>query len=121
VQAAIQAVHTDGAATDWSQVLALYDLLLAMTPTPVVALNRAVAVAEVHGPAAGLAALETVDLPRSHLLPAIRADLLRRQGRVEEARAAYAAAIALTGNDPERAFLRRRRDELGAPGPSQGA
>src|SRR3954470_11326130 len=95
VQAAVQAVHTDGQATDWPQVLALYDQLLTMTPTPVVAMNRAVAVAEVHGPAAALAALEDVDLPRSHLLPAIRGSLLRRLGRPEEARAAYDAAIAL--------------------------
>jgi RNA polymerase sigma-70 factor (ECF subfamily) len=112
VQAAIQAVHTDGKATDWGQVLALYDQLMAMTPTPVVAMNRAVAVAEVHGPAAGLAALEGVDLPRSHLLPAIRADLLRRLGRAAEARAAYDAAIALAGNARERDLLARRREDL---------
>jgi RNA polymerase sigma-70 factor, ECF subfamily len=112
LQAAIQAVHTDGDATDWPQVLQLYDQLLAMSPSPVVALNRAVAVAEVHGPAAGLAALEGIDLPRSHLLPAVRADLLRRLGRVGEARAAYDAAIALAGNDAELRFLRRRRDAL---------
>jgi RNA polymerase sigma-70 factor (ECF subfamily) len=121
VQAAIQAVHTDGAATDWPQVLALYDLLLTMTPSPVVAMNRAVAVAEVHGPAQGIAELEDVDLPRSHLLPAVRADLLRRLGRDAEARAAYDTAIALAGNDSERAYLRRRRDELREAGPSQGA
>jgi RNA polymerase sigma-70 factor, ECF subfamily len=112
VQAAVQAVHTDGEATDWPQVLALYDQLLTMTPTPVVAMNRAVAVAEVHGPAAALASLEDVDLPRSHLLPAIRADLLRRLGRTGEAVAAYDAAIALAGNARERDLLRRRRDEL---------
>jgi RNA polymerase sigma-70 factor (ECF subfamily) len=122
LQAAIQAVHTDAPsadATDWGQVLQLYDLLLATTPSPVVALNRAVAVAQVHGPAAGLAALEDVDLPRSHLLPAVRADLLRRLDRVDEARAAYDAAIAQTGNDAERRFLRRRRDELRSAAPSQ--
>jgi RNA polymerase sigma-70 factor (ECF subfamily) len=112
VQAAIQAVHTDGGRTDWTQVLALYDQLLAMAPTPVVALNRAVAVAEVHGPAAGIAALEDVDLPRSHLLPAVRADLLRRLGRDAEAREAYDAAIARSGNARERDLLVRRRDEL---------
>jgi RNA polymerase sigma-70 factor (ECF subfamily) len=112
LQAAIQAVHTDGDATDWAQVLALYDQLLALTPTPVVAMNRAVAVAEVHGPAAGLAALETVDLPRSHLLPAIRADLLRRLGRVDEARAAYDTAIERARNARERDLLTSRRASL---------
>ena len=85
IQAAISAVHTDGAATDWPQVLALYDQLLVITPTPVVALNRAVAVAEVHGPAVALAALEGVDLPGYHRLPATRAELLARLGRDEEA------------------------------------
>jgi RNA polymerase sigma-70 factor, ECF subfamily len=116
VQAAIQAVHTDGGRTDWAQVLALYDQLQVIAPSPVVALNRAVAVAEVHGPAQGLAALEDVDLPRTHLLPAVRADLLRRLGRNAEARAAYDAAIALTANARERDLLARRRDQL--PGDS---
>ena len=116
VQAAIQAVHTDGGATDWTQVLALYDQLMARAPSPVVALNRAVAVAEVHGPAAGLEALEALDLPRSHLLPAVRADLLRRLGRDAEAREAYDAAIALAGNARERDLLERRRDELTGTG-----
>ena len=113
VQAAIQAVHTDGDGSDWTQVLALYDQLMALTPTPVVALNRAVAVAEVHGPAAGLEALEGVESPGWHLLPAVRADLLRRLGRIDEARTAYDTAIALARNDAERVFLRRRRDALG--------
>jgi RNA polymerase sigma-70 factor (ECF subfamily) len=112
IQAAINAVHTDGEATDWSQVLALYDQLLALVPTPVVALNRAVAVAEVHGPAMALAALEGIELPGYHLLPATRADLLIRLGRDAEAAAAYDEAIALAGNDTERAFLRCRRDGL---------
>jgi RNA polymerase sigma-70 factor (ECF subfamily) len=112
VQAAIQAVHTDGDAPDWAQVLALYDQLQVLAPSPVVALNRAVAVAEVHGATAGLTALEGVDLPRSHLLPAVRADLLRRLGRADEARAAYDAAIALAANARERDLLVRRRDEL---------
>jgi RNA polymerase sigma-70 factor, ECF subfamily len=115
LQAAIQAVHTDAAtaeATDWAQILQLYDALLAMTAGPVVALNRAVAVAEVHGPAAGLAALEGVDLPRSHLLPAVRADLLRRLGRSGEARAAYDAAIALAANARDRDLLTARRASL---------
>jgi len=109
IQAAINAVHTDGAATDWSQVLALYDQLQALLPTPIVALNRAVAVAEVHGPAVALALLEQVDLPGYHLLPATRADLLARLGRDAEAAAAYDEAIALAGNETERAFLRARR------------
>jgi RNA polymerase sigma-70 factor, ECF subfamily len=108
IQAAINAVHTDGPATDWHQVLALYDQLLALTPTPVVALNRAVAVAEVHGPALALAALEGIDLPGYHLLPATRADLLARLGRTEEARAEYDVAISLAGNDTERAFLAKK-------------
>ena len=114
LQAAINAVHTDGDATDWTQVLALYDQLLAQTPTPVVALNRAVAVAEVHGPAAALAAVEGLELPGYHLLPATRADLLARLGRSTEARAAYDEAIALAGNHTERAFLEGRRAGLDA-------
>ncbi len=115
VQAAIQAVHSDAATaadTDWVQVLALYDHLAALAPSPVVALNRAVAVAEVHGPAAALALVDDLDLPRSHLLPAVRADLLRRLGRDAEAAAAYDAAIALAGTAVERAFLERRRAEV---------
>jgi RNA polymerase sigma factor (sigma-70 family) len=112
IQAAINAVHTDGAATDWSQVLALYDQLLSLMPTPIVALNRAVAVAEVHGPAMALAALEDVQLPGYHLLPATRADLLVRLGREAEAAAAYDQAIALVGNETERAFLANRRAGL---------
>ncbi len=112
LQAAINAVHTDGPATDWAQVLALYDQLLAQTPTPIVALNRAVAVAEVHGPAQALAAIDALDLPGYHLLPATRADLLSRLGRADEARAAYAEAITLAGNDTERTFLEGRRARL---------
>nr|BFE70561.1 RNA polymerase sigma factor [Actinoplanes digitatis] len=95
IQAAINAVHTDGAATDWSQVLALYDQLWPLMPTPIVALNRAVAVAEVHGPAVALAVLDDVDIPGYHRLPATRADLLVRLGRDAEAAAAYDQAIAL--------------------------
>jgi RNA polymerase sigma factor (sigma-70 family) len=113
IQAAINAVHTDGAATDWSQVLALYDQLQTLMPTPIVALNRAVAVAEVHGPAMALAALEDVQLPGYHLLPATRADLLVRLDREEAAAAAYDEAIALARNDTERAFLQSRRARLG--------
>jgi RNA polymerase sigma factor (sigma-70 family) len=112
IQAAINAVHTDGPATDWQQVLALYDQLQALAPTPVVALNRAVAVAEVHGPGLALAALEHLQLPGYHLLPATRADLLVRLGRVREAAAAYDEAIALAGNETERAFLQDRRAGL---------
>ena len=112
IQAAINAVHTDGAATDWIQILALYDQLLALLPTPIVVLNRAVAVAEVHGPAAALAELADVELPGYHLLPATRADLLARLGRDTAAAAAYDQAIALAGNETERAFLQSRRAGL---------
>jgi RNA polymerase sigma-70 factor (ECF subfamily) len=95
LQAAINAVHSDAAtmaATDWPQIRRLYDQLLAIAPTPVVALNRAVAVAEVDGPAAALTLVEGLDLDRHHLLHAIRADLLRRLGRTAEAAQAYNAA-----------------------------
>ncbi|MEV6622785.1 RNA polymerase sigma factor [Amycolatopsis sp. NPDC051106] len=112
LQAAINAVHTDGPSTDWTQVLALYDQLLAQNPSPVVALNRAVAVAEVHGPALALATLEHLDLPGYHLLPATRADFLTRLGRTAEAVAAYDEAIALAGNETERTFLETRRARL---------
>ena len=124
LQAAIQAVHSDAAtaaATDWRQILALYDQLLARAPTPVVALNRAVAVAEVDGPSVALALLDDLDLPRNHLLPAVRADLLRRLGRDAEAVAAYDAALALVGNAAEAEFLRRRRAELISPSGGGGA
>jgi RNA polymerase sigma-70 factor (ECF subfamily) len=124
LQAAIQAVHSDAASaadTDWRQILALYDQLLAVAPTPVVALNRAVAVAEVEGPASALALVDGLDLPRSALLPAVRADLLRRLGRDAEAVAAYDAALALTANEAEAAFLRRRRAELISPSGGAGA
>lgn len=109
VQAAINAVHTDGSETDWTQVLALYDQLLRHTPTPVVALNRAVAVAEVRGPGPALALLDDLDLPGYHLLPATRADLLTRLGRTAEAVAAYDEAIGLATNDAERTLLEARR------------
>ncbi|MCA2225230.1 RNA polymerase sigma factor [Nonomuraea aurantiaca] len=112
LQAAINAVHTDGPATDWTQVLALYDQLLHHTPTPIVALNRAVAVAEVHGPAPALAAIDELDLPGYHLLPATRADLFTRLSRTADAIAAYDEAIALAANDTERTFLRTRRARL---------
>jgi RNA polymerase sigma-70 factor (ECF subfamily) len=112
LQAAINAVHSDAAdanATDWRQILALYDQLMALAPTPVVALNRAVAVAEVEGPATALALVDALDLDDDHLFHAIRADLLGRLGRGAEAIAAYDAAIALAENAAERDFLRRRR------------
>ena len=117
IQAAINAVHSDAAtaaATDWSQILQLYDQLLLLTPTPIVALHRAVAVAEVHGPAAALAALETLDLPGHHLFHAIRADLLRRQGLDAAAAAAYDRAIDLVTNATEQDFLRARRATVSA-------
>jgi RNA polymerase sigma-70 factor (ECF subfamily) len=112
LQAAINAVHSDAAVasgTDWAQILALYDQLAALTPTPVVALNRAVAVAEVHGPEAALALLGQLDLDGFHLFHAARADLLARLGRAEQAVAAYDAAIDRAGNGAERAFLIRQR------------
>lgn len=112
IQAAINAVHSDGPATDWRQVLDLYDQLMAIAPSQVVALNRAVAVAEVTGPAAALELVDELDLGAFHLFHAIRADLLRRLGRAEEARTAYAAAIALAGNDAERSFLQSQADSL---------
>jgi RNA polymerase sigma-70 factor, ECF subfamily len=118
VQAAINAVHSDApstAATDWRQILCLYDQLLTLAPSPVVALNRAVAVAEVEGPDAALAIVDDLDLGGWHLFHAIRADLLRRLGRDAEAALAYEAAIARTGNAAERAFLERRRRTLTRP------
>jgi RNA polymerase sigma-70 factor (ECF subfamily) len=119
LQAAIAAVHSDAPtaeATDWEQIVVLYDQLIAIAPSPVVALNRAVAVAELSGPAAGLAALDGVELSRGHLLPAVRADLLRRLGRTAEAVAAYDDALDRVQNAAERAFLERRRAELGGSG-----
>jgi RNA polymerase sigma-70 factor, ECF subfamily len=115
VQAAINAVHSDApsaADTDWRQILQLYDQLMALTPTPVVALNRAVAVAEVDGPQAGLAVIEGLDLGGYYLFHAIRADFLRRLDRVSDAAEAYDAAIARSGNATERSFLQRRRNAL---------
>jgi RNA polymerase sigma-70 factor, ECF subfamily len=115
VQAAIAAVHSAAPAaaqTDWTQVLALYDQLLALSPTPVVALNRAVALAEADGPAAALMQVDALDLDGYHLYHATRADLLRRLGRRADAAAAYDRAIALAGNAAERAFLTARRARL---------
>lgn len=115
IQAAINAVHSDAptaAATDWAQVLALYDQLMAVAPGPVVALNRAVAVAEVDGPAVALALVDDLALDGYSVLHAVRADLLRRLGRDTEAALAYEAAIARTENAAEQDFLRRRRAEI---------
>jgi len=116
IQAAINAVHSDAptaAATDWRQILQLYDQLGALAPSPVVALNRAVAVAEVEGPQAALALVDGLSLRDYYLFHAIRADLLRRLGRDGEAALAYDAAIAHAGNAAERGFLRRSRLSLG--------
>ncbi|GAA4108967.1 RNA polymerase sigma factor [Knoellia locipacati] len=118
LQAAIQAVHTDAldvSLTDWSQVVALYDQLLALAPTPVVALNRAVAVAELDGPQVALAVVDGLGLTAYAPWHATRADLLRRLGRADDASRAYAAAIATTDNPAERAWLGRRRETLGGP------
>ena len=122
IQAAINAVHTDApsaADTDWSQILRLYDQLLAVSPTPIVALNRAVAVGEVHGPAAALAVVDSLELGGYHLFHATRADLLRRLGRVGDASRAYDAALDLVGNGTERRFLEVRKRSL--PAPAEGA
>ena len=112
IQAAINAVHSDSVtaeATDWPQILALYDQLLALAPTPVVALNRAVAVAEVAGPAVALPLVDRLDLDDYHLFHAVRADLLRRLRRPVEAVQAYESAIAHTDNATERAYLQQRQ------------
>jgi RNA polymerase sigma-70 factor (ECF subfamily) len=110
VQAAINAVHADAVTadrTDWPQILALYDQLLALAPTPVVALNRAVAVGEVHGPAAALALVDDeLDLDHYYAFHATRADLLHRLGRDSEAAVAYERAAAMAPTDAERDFLR---------------
>ncbi|MBK3573416.1 sigma-70 family RNA polymerase sigma factor [Streptomyces sp. MBT65] len=115
IQAAINAVHSDAPsadATDWGQILQLYDQLMALAPSPVVALNRAVAVAEVDGPRKALDLVDALDLDEYHVLHAVRADLLRRLGRDTEAVRAYEAAIARTESAAERGCLERRRREL---------
>ncbi|TCO49401.1 RNA polymerase sigma-70 factor (ECF subfamily) [Kribbella antiqua] len=119
LQAAINAVHTDAAGTDWRQILRLYDHLLSLEPTPVVALNRAVALAEVEGPAAALELIDDLDLGSYYLFHAIRADLLTRLDRFDEARAAYNTAWTLTANAAEREFLEGRLAALG-PGRDRG-
>jgi RNA polymerase sigma-70 factor (ECF subfamily) len=116
LQAAIQAVHADAAnsaGTDWRQILAIYDRLYALTPTGVVALNRAVVVAEIEGPAAALEIVDSLELARYHLKHAVRAELLRRLDRVAEAAEAYQAAMGLCGNEREREFLRKQYETLG--------
>lgn len=117
LQAAMNAVHTaapDARDTDWSQIVALYDRLVAIDPSPVVRLNRAVAIAELDGPAVALAQVDRLGewLEGYHAFHVTRADLLRRPHRSEEARTAYDRAIELAGNPAERAYLSRRRDEL---------
>jgi RNA polymerase sigma-70 factor, ECF subfamily len=115
IQAAINAVHSDAAAaadTDWGQILALYDQLMAVAPTPVVALNRLVAVAEVAGPGPALDLTDQLGLDGYYLFHSTRADLLRRLGRRDDAAAAYDAALARATNGAERAFLVRQRDSL---------
>ena len=117
IQAAINAVHSDApdpALTDWGQILQLYDQLLAVTPTPVVALNRAVAVAELTGPQAGLDAIDELELSGYHLYHAARADLLARLGRRDEAVTEYDAALDAAANAAEREFLKRRKAALAA-------
>ncbi|WP_026424194.1 RNA polymerase sigma factor [Actinokineospora inagensis] len=116
ILAAINAVHTsarDARDTDWSQVLALYDQLVRIDGSPIIVLNRAIAVAELDGPEVALALIDRLELGGYHAYHATRADLLRRVGRSEESRAAYGKAIALAGNTAEIAYLTRRRDQLG--------
>jgi RNA polymerase sigma-70 factor, ECF subfamily len=118
ILAAINAVHTsapDVRDTDWSQVLALYDQLVRLDPSPVIALNRAIAVAELDGPQVALAAVDRLEhkLAGYHAYHATRADLLRRLGRSQQSRAAYDKAIELAGNTAQTAYLTRRRDQLG--------
>jgi RNA polymerase sigma factor (sigma-70 family) len=123
LMAAIAAVHAEAptwSATDWSELVGLYDLLVVIWPSPVVALNRAVAVGFAEGPGAGLKALDELagepQLASYAYLPSARADFLKRLGRIDEAGAAYAEALALTDNDVEREFLRARLDETGPAG-----
>ena len=116
ILAAINAVHTsaiDVRDTDWSQVVTLYDQLARLDPSPIVALNRAIALAELDGPEVALAILDRLGpLAGYHAYHATRADLLRRLGRSEGSRAAYDKAIGLAGNTAEIAYLTRRRDQL---------
>lgn len=118
IMAAINAVHTDAneaRSTDWGQIVALYDQLMVVAPTPVVALNRAVAIAELDGPDVALAIVDQLDLSGYHAWHVARAELLRRLGRSAESRAAYEAAIAATDNPAESAYLARRMSQVAAP------
>jgi RNA polymerase sigma-70 factor (ECF subfamily) len=118
VQAAINAVHTDARDvrdTDWSQVVALYDQLVVLDRSPIVRLNRAIAIAELDGPEVALAEVDGLPLEGYHLFHATRAELLRRLGRSDQARAAYGRAIGLAANTAEKAYLVRRRDQLAGP------
>jgi RNA polymerase sigma-70 factor (ECF subfamily) len=113
IQAAINAVHSDAPTTgetDWAQIVALYDQLMAVTPTPVVALNRAVAVAELRGPAEALDIVDELRLDRYHLYHSVRGNLLRRLGRPDEAAAAYETALRKATTDADRTVLRRLLD-----------
>ena len=123
LQAAIAACHaraTIAAETDWPRIVALYDAVAQLAPSPVVELNRAVAVGMAFGPAAGLELVDALvpepSLQSYHLLPAVRGDLLRKLGRFEEARAEFGRAASLTENAPERALLQRRAAECAAEG-----
>jgi RNA polymerase sigma-70 factor (ECF subfamily) len=120
IQAAIAAVHADAATagdTDWNEIVGLYDVLLTLSPSPVVELNRAVALAMRDGPQAGLQLVDAIlargDLAEYRLAHAARADLSRRLGRTEDARAAYSRALELTRQEPERRFIMRRLEALG--------
>jgi RNA polymerase sigma-70 factor (ECF subfamily) len=118
ILAAINAVHTDVRDirdTDWSQIVALYDQLARVDPSPIVRLNRAIAVAELDGPEVALAEVNGLPLEAYYIFHATRADLLRRLGRSEQSRAAYDRAIELVGNTAETAYLIRRRDQLAGP------
>jgi RNA polymerase sigma-70 factor (ECF subfamily) len=124
LQAAISAIHAEArepAATDWGQIVAIYEMLVRAAPTPVVELNRAVAIAMRDGPAAGLGLVDAIltrgDLTEYHLAHSVRADFCRRLGRTTEAREAYKQALALTRQEPERRFLEGRLRELA---PSRG-
>jgi RNA polymerase sigma-70 factor (ECF subfamily) len=121
IQAAIAALHAEAAstaATDWTEIVGLYDVLLGIAPSPVVELNRAVAVAMRDGPAAGLALVDAIldrgDLGDYRLAHAARAELCRRLGRTADARASFERALALTRQGPERRFLERRLEEMAA-------
>jgi RNA polymerase sigma-70 factor (ECF subfamily) len=117
LQAAIAALHAQARSageTDWPQIVVLYGLLAQLHPSPVIELNRAVALAMAEGYEKGLALMDAMELPGYYLLPAARADLLRRLGRREEAAKAYRAALVLVGNDAARHYLEKRLEEVSA-------